>query len=182
MNIRYELNLDDVLAYHSYLWDHNTRIKHTYTLMTRISVVFGILMLILAVIDVRVFNLGAVFATVIVILGTASLLFAVFWPKIWRGMTLRSAKKRYSRKSSRIIGKHELSITPEGVTDVDEIEPSLTRWDEIISLESDDKYLFLVALVTRFHIVPKRAFPDESSFKQFAETANGYHQSTMSKR
>jgi hypothetical protein len=175
MNIQYVLNLDDVIAYHSYLWEHNTKIKQTYTVMTRILIAFGIVLLVLTVIDVRVLNADIWVAVVNGVLGVCAILFAAFWPKLWRRITMRSIMKRYSRKPPRVIGKHELSITSEGVTDIDEIEPSFARWDEIVLLASNGKYLFLLTSGPNFHIVPQRAFSDQASFGQFVETAKRYY-------
>ena len=80
-------------------------------------------------------------------------------------------------KPNRITGTHHLSISADGITDINEIGQNRTHWNGISWFADTNKYLFLASSDnTIIDIVPKRAFANETSFNQFIETAKSYYQ------
>ncbi len=90
----------------------------------------------------------------------------------------RTVARNYSQGSNKLTGKHKISITPDALTDITDIEESTTRWNAIEWIASTDQYLFMTVRGSGPHIVPRRAFTNEEAFKQFVDTVNTYYQVT----
>lgn len=110
-------------------------------------------------------------------MGIFFILMGFFYYKLFATLTSRLSAKMYKRDLNSIVGKHSLSISPDGITDNNEIGQNTIKWKGVVLLESNERYLFVLNYGSNGIIVPKRAFPDESSFNQFVETAKSYYQS-----
>jgi hypothetical protein len=177
MNVEYELNLDDVKAHLLYSFNHNPKMKRTRNLMSRITIPLAIVVIILALIIVLTGGKRDISAAVIVgACGVYLLLFSIFYRKFTLWIISRSLMKVYGQRPNRIAGKHQLSVTPDAVIDINEIGQSTTHWNGIEWFASNDQYLFLSFRYSIFYIVPRRAFPSEGAFNQFVEAAKSYYQ------
>jgi hypothetical protein len=177
MNVEYELNIDDVLAFHLYHRWHSPQLGWFWKL-TRYSLLFvAAIEIIFAIVLIIAFGEDMLpFSVALGILAILTFLYSILSPFMSR-KTLRWALTRdYSQGRNKLIGKHKLSITPDAVTDITDMGESMTRWNARGYVKSTDRYLFMLDRASSPYIVPKRTFLDEAAFKQFVEVAKSYHQ------
>jgi YcxB-like protein len=172
--IYYELGPNDVKSYLDYTWNNSKKSRSARKLIRILGVTIGLLAVISAIILPLSGQLDIFTSVVLGIVGLYVILFAIFWVETWKRIIYRPVMRGYSRKPNTVIGKHRLSITPDGINDVNEIGQMSTHWNGIHRYASNDQFLFLYGYVNTFYIVPRRAFPDERSFNQFIETVKFY--------
>lgn len=178
-NIQYELNLDDLKAYLAYQYVKNPKVIRSQKLMLRICLPLSIFCLIMAIL--LAFSAKDIFLSIIVgIIAISGIFYSIYFVKFMLRIINQAANRTYGQKPSRVIGKHWLLISSDGMTDVTDIGQSTTRWNGIDWFASNEKYLFLVVRGSNFYIIPKNAFSNESSFNQFVETAKSYYQKDKS--
>jgi hypothetical protein len=179
--ISYEIDLDDVKAYLVHNFDNNPKVIRSNKQMHRFVLPLGILILVLAVINYILDKQNLSFPIILVAVGITSILISLFFSRFIRSTLLTSTLKTLNQKPNKLVGKHQMSITADAITDISEIGESTTNWKGISNFVSNDKYLFLLVRGADVYIVPKRAFPDVASFTQLVDTAKGYYQAAAAK-
>jgi uncharacterized membrane protein len=180
MYIEYELNTDDALAFHLYNYEHSPQLGHARKLVRR-GLLFAVAVELLAaaVIAVALGKGYLLFVLVLCAFALLTFLYYVVSPSLMRKGLRGTVARAYSQGKNKLTGKHKLSITPDGVTDIADIGETTTRWDAIEWLASTDQYLFMMVRGSGPHIVPKRSFADEAEFRQFVEASKVHHQAAM---
>ncbi len=94
--------------------------------------------------------------------------------------------RRYIRKSVKAacarpenaskLGRCRISLSPEGVVDANDFGEMRVSWKGINAVVERDEHLFLYDSAEGAIIVPRRAFPNEKSWRLFVETAHDYHE------
>jgi len=180
LNVEYELNIDDVLAFYSYNFQRPP-LGRSRILLRYSNLAFAILLAccaaILWVIDRQ--SIWPIFIIIIAVM----MLFFFFFSLFLTGKALKSAVlKNYGQGKNRLVGKHEFSITPTELTDKTDMGETITLWEAIEYVATTNQYLFLVVRASGPFIVPKKAFANDITFKQFAETATVYQQASMAQQ
>jgi hypothetical protein len=69
-----------------------------------------------------------------------------------------------------------LAVRPEGLTVTTETTASLTAWEGVDRIVVTDTHAFFYLNKVAAHILPRRAFADESGFEKFVETVRTYRE------
>ena len=180
IELEYELNLGDVMAFYLHHYEQSPRLGRTRKLLRRM------LLFSLAMEFVTVIILVAAFAmryvSVILILGVlaaATFLYYLFSPSLMRMAINKAVTKRYDEGENTLIGRHRISITSDAVADVTDSGELTAHWSAAEYVASTDQYLFMVVREARPYIIPRRAFGDEASFRRVVEAATAYHRAAM---
>lgn len=173
--IQYELDLNDVKSYLDYSWN-KTGYRRALKILRILGIIFGLIMVVIAIIFLISGQVDTSTSIVVGIVGIFVSLFNFFGIEFWRRIIYQPIIRGYSRKPNTIIGKHHLSITSDGISDVNEIGQTSTPWKGIHRYANNDQYLFLYGYFKTFFIVPRRAFPNEASFNQFVEVVKSYYE------
>ena len=177
MGIEYELKADDVLAFHLYLYERSPQARRRRKLVRRMLLLaFALdipaIIIVLAVVGTE--SLPSLAA--LGMLALLTLLLYLFSPLLLQKDIRAAVARQYGQGSDKLTGKHKLSITQDGVTDITGMGESKTRWKAVEWVTSTDQYLFMTVRGSAPYIVPRGAFSDETTFSQFADTAKSYHQ------
>ena len=102
------------------------------------------------------------------------------------GRAERGAKALVSRSYSEgrnlgVLGPHRLVMTPEWIVDVNDFIERRIRWEAIERVDASDDHAFLYVGSNSALVVPRRAFPDDATFRHFVETART-HQKAIEAR
>ena len=171
--IQYELDLNDVRSYLDYSLNKK-KYRRALKILRILGIIFGPLLVISAVIFLISRQVDIPTSIGLGIVGLIVTLFNFFGIEFWTRIIYQPVIKGYTRKPNTVIGKHHLSITSEGINDVNEIGQTRTRWNGISRSANNDQYLFLYGYYKTFYIIPRSAFPNETSFNQFIEVVKSY--------
>ena len=179
MNIEYELNIDDLVAYNIYYFTNSPRIKRRMMVSKAIYLGGVLIIIILAITFLFIGRLSWLFigfaaGYVIFVLLAANYHFkkSNIEKRIRKELT-----RRYGQGRNDIIGKHGLSITKEALKDSTEMDEHMIRWDVMEDVAETDQHLFIILHgLAEACIIPKRVFADEVGFQQFKKEAIEYHQ------
>ena len=177
MNIEYNVEIDDLVAFNLYYLNHST---HAQKQISN-SIVFY------ADISFFLFAMGLVFvknnlalSIILFALSSSFLLFAISVKPTSKKNIQKHVREINSNVKHNYAGKHVFSITPEYIKDIHESGEVIRHWDIIDNIDTTDQYLFIILKPgSSAFIVPKKAFNDDASFNQFVETAKEYHQSSI---
>lgn len=168
MQVQYQLDLDDVVAFSSY---HSRSSKGTRRRLRLIQVCGIIFALIAALMWTRWgIGLRTLFCT-----GYA--LFLLFgYPAYYRLSVKRNTRKIYSEGQNKgALGKHIISIDADGVAEISQVGESRTAWGGIEKVEENEDYVFLYTGSLQAHVIPKLAFLSEGEAAEFLQLARVYH-------
>ncbi|HJX36740.1 MAG TPA: YcxB family protein [Dehalococcoidales bacterium] len=174
-DIQYELDFNDVVQYQSYFLTNDPAFKRL-RLLLRIIIPIGIVALIATILSALLGGINIGTTLFIGLLELFVVIYSIFFPKIIQMILRKSNNRVFSQKPNAVIGKHQVSINPEGFTDINETGQSTIRWNGISWLGRNDKYLFLKLADSSFGILPKRAFHGEANFNNFVETVKSYYE------
>jgi heme/copper-type cytochrome/quinol oxidase subunit 4 len=179
MNIKYDLNIDDLLAFYLFYYAHTPRIKRRIKVRKILHLSLACLLLILAAfmfMESLAWAIGSLFMAFF-------LLFYFYFYLTWTMIGKRTRKellRRYGQAKNGVIGEHEIFITKECIKDVTEVGEETIRWDVIDNVLATDQYLFIAFHASsQAHIIPRRAFENDADFIKFTETVRTYHQTAM---
>lgn len=184
--IQYEIDADDLIAFYAYNQEYNPKVKHLRRRLFIISIVCALSLIIVAIVTIIFTNVGVIFGIILGFLGVYCLVIAIFVGttlgyKIFKRSLIKQYQKKYSMPN-RITGKHKLSISSDGIVDVNDVGQNTTNWNGIGWVASNGKYLVLTGADNSIvNIVPSRAFSNEISFNQFVETAKSYYEKNSKK-
>jgi len=176
--IIYELSPADIMAYQMSSGINSRQFIRNRNVLRRLILFTSTFLIFVAVFIILYFQSDQFLFSVsicIIVLSVFTLLWMIISPPLLRRFAWQVIRKTYSEGKNKLIGKHRLLINKEGVKDTTDMGDSMTRWDAITNISSDDKYLFIAARASDTYIIPRNAFTDDSSFQNFIETANAYH-------
>jgi hypothetical protein len=159
--IEYELSVDDVVAFFNQIG----RVLKSISVMA-IGLLIVVVIVALTIVD------EPVLATVAGVIAIVNLLYLILRRNIIRMIT----RMDYSQGQNRLTGRHKLSIAPDEVTDITDAGESKAHWSAVKNVVSTKQHLFILVRGSGPYIVPRRAFNDESEYRQFGDEAKAYHQ------
>ncbi|MBN1191830.1 MAG: YcxB family protein [Dehalococcoidales bacterium] len=167
MKVEFNLNLDDLETYNLYYLKHvpryidRDRNRLIAYLLAGIFIVVGIFSLVFSDIPTGI----------IVIVGGILLLFYYvyrFSTARLRRIVRQELNRAYGKGPNDVIGKHILTISPDGITDITDMGESITHWRMIEKVIDQEQFIFLTMIGgMKAHIIPKKAFMDDASLNQF---------------
>jgi hypothetical protein len=181
IQVDFELNIKDILAYKIFSYDHYIPIIKSRRIMRRVTLLAFLVEILIAVILYLVYNPTQLLLVIIIILiAIFTFLWGLFSPWIIKRATIRAILGGYDKSLNGLIGKHTLAITYEAITDRSDFGELTIRWQAIDQLESAEQYVFIYPQTAIPLIIPKKAFADDASFRNFFETAKAFQQKTLS--
>jgi hypothetical protein len=187
MEIEYNVDLDDFVAYYSYQFDRLPNIQRQIKTYQIICIILGNLCLLMGIGCWIVFSLldwsddfTSILFILLVIIGIFSLINSYFFKAILKKRFLKNVRKQYSEGKGVITGNVKMSISENGIHIIHKIEDAKTSWAAVKEIDYNAQYLFFIFLGSLSAlVVPKRAFPYEAAFNQFYETAKSYHKAAL---
>jgi hypothetical protein len=180
VEIEFDLNLEDVKAFNLFYMNYNPDIKRQWKRgrINNLALMSGSFLFAIAfwmigggrLIPVSIF-LG--------LLGVYSLVWHFIAPSYRRKRIDKLVEKSYGSGANSEVGRHKFSVTKEKVMDTTDMGQSSKRWDVIEKIIANDQYLFFLIRGAKAYVIPRRAFADESTFKQFAKQAEFYLQEAV---
>ena len=174
MVIDYENLMEDILALNLYHHQQSTEGRRTRQILQ-----YGppAILVLIALGQVSVFGTAI----------TSSLpwlFFAGIWAFFVPYSLRRNMKKKVARMvlgsdSSRITGQHKLSLSSDAVTDKGNSGKTKTKWAEVHKVVATSRHVFIYISDTAAHIVPRRAFEDESKYREFVDMAMRYYKAAI---
>lgn len=73
-----------------------------------------------------------------------------------------------------ILGKHEYTLSPEGLHEKTSANEGISKWEGVTMVETAGPYLLIQVSGYLFHIVPKRSFESRSDFDRFVSASMEY--------
>jgi len=105
----------------------------------------------------------------LIILGSIGSLYYLCYPAIQRWNMRRNVRNMFNQGHIECMGRHEYSITGEGVHDITEFGDSFVNWKAIENVVWTNNHLFILIRPLSANVIPQRAFPDDATYNQFAE-------------
>lgn len=165
MNFTYHLSEE------SYVQFNMHHIENSKTVQTSLNLQrFGIpfLYMIVAFILSYVSELSlAYLLTVFSILGV---IWIIFYPRyFYRSVKKRTVKFIREGNNEGILGKHEMTLTEEGILDVAENRQTSCSWEGIQRVTEDDYNLYIYNTSMSAYILPKRELSQWNEIKGFVQ-------------
>ncbi len=178
MVIEYELTKEDVLALSIYHSEHQPHAQRT-RLIRRIAGSLFIVGIILTTMTIA--RKSATEWTPMSLLSFLIVCIAftliIFQPAIIKRWLIRIAVAKADREGrfKLSLGKQELTLTPEALIWKTPISESKTSWSAVEKIVETEQHVFIYTSAVAALVVPQRAFPDESAYREFVETARRFH-------
>jgi hypothetical protein len=178
MQIEYENTMEDVVAFNMFHYDHSP-------VHRRNRLIQQFLFPLLTSSPVAILSLfsGENWAYVLpmwILWAVVSLGWVLLYPPYLRWIVKRRIPAAYREGSNRnTIGKHVMVLTPEELIDSTDVNRTAYKWIGVNKIVTDDRYIYLYVASLSAFIVPKRAFPDETSVRDFMETAERFRSAAV---
>ncbi|MBW4695025.1 MAG: YcxB family protein [Lyngbya sp. HA4199-MV5] len=78
-----------------------------------------------------------------------------------------------------VLGEHKIVITDEALTETTSVNESCQRWTGIEGIYENEEYILVMLGSQHGHIIPKRAFINSDSAKQFYCQAQSYYKKSQ---
>ncbi|MBN1643578.1 MAG: YcxB family protein [Dehalococcoidales bacterium] len=173
LNIECELNTDDLTALSCYYIQNSLKLKRVigskqsrYTVAIMCLIIGAISLIKGITSDLSVWLWVGVG---VIIFGVISLLGYLYITKYWRNNIRKNVDKMYVQGKSDDIGAHKYSISSDGIHETARFSSSKTKWDVVEDIVQTDKHAFILIYPRKAYIIPKRAFPDGSTFDKFVQ-------------
>lgn len=149
MSVRFELLLDDLLAFYRYYYANSTTVRNQKCFVIAIATVtaFGLSL---------VFELGLGLATRLALATVFSVAFGLFF-HLQHGSALESqAKKMIAEGSvSGMLCAHEMTIEENGLFEKTDVNESRHTWSAIDRVVETPDHAFIFISSIQAHIIPK---------------------------
>jgi hypothetical protein len=167
MQVQYQLNLDDVVAFNLY---HFSRSKEAQRRI-RLNQLLGIIFVLFIALMWPRWGLGL---RTFFFIGY-SLFLLLGYPAYYRWFVKRNAQKTYSEGQNKgVLGNHIIALDSDGVIEISDVGETRTTWSGVEKIEANDKYIFLYTGSLMAHIIPRRAFLNEVEAYEFIQMAQQY--------
>jgi hypothetical protein len=163
--VTYDLTAEDILAYWKYLYRHSPPFRAQYWLGYVLAPMGGAW---LATDYGR--NLPQQVAIFVAAAGAIALLYAFLFGLFLRAVVGSLAKKAGGRG----VGRHTLTVDPDGVRELGPAAEHAHRWSAVQSLQEGPDHFFLLVGFGTAYVVPKRSFQAPEDLQEFRETIGGY--------
>jgi hypothetical protein len=172
MEVEFVVRADDVLAAHEYVWDQPTNQVGVAGSTWAVLVFVGALLPCAGFLYVQGQLPLAALLIPILFVGVVSLKL-IFWRPVLRRQLRRDLDQRADIKS-KFLGWRRFKLTPEALVTATEHSSTTHAWAGVEKIAIASERAFFFYAPTLADVVPRRAFPDEESFKQFMEAAQRY--------
>ena len=178
LSVEYHLTEADILAYYLYYTRSSPMIRRERLLaLVGLPAIACALLLLLCL--TRSFTAPESFWKVV-------LYYWYFWASIPIWVCLRLFFASESRRRRRflklinegdrhLIGPRKVCISPEELHESSMFVEATTRWAAFEQVATTADYIYLSSGPTLMVAIPRRAFPDEETFRDFARTIQRYH-------
>jgi hypothetical protein len=173
----YKLTGEDIVASQPYISGESSITGHQRKLARLSLIVASLIGLAVASLILVFFPEYNLLAIALFVISALLFLWAIFYYMIVRKVFRNSVVRNNAWGMNKLTGKHNLSITPDNVTCINNLIESTNPWSDVEWIKSTDKYLFIKVHGLGPYIVPKRAFTNEEEFKLFIDTARTYYES-----
>jgi hypothetical protein len=103
-------------------------------------------------------------------------IFLVFFPWWYRRKVSQIIAGMIGEGKNRgLLGRHQVSISPDGINESGEYGQTLTVWRAVERVVRDKEYAFVYLNALAAIIIPLRAFDDSAGFEGFVGAAANYH-------
>lgn len=183
MKAEYELNTDDVLAYVM----HRRRRAPLGRGTKLIKIVLFLDIVVVAIVMALVTAFGDFDKDISLLLSFAgawlllTTLWFFLWPTISRPLVRKAIHREYGQKRNQIVGRHIISISPDGGVDKTEMGESSVRWSAVDGVQANDQHLFIEVRASYPYIVPRRAIVEDGIFDRLVEEARRYFELSSQK-
>jgi hypothetical protein len=170
--IEYALDMDDVIAFQNQF--HSSRFGRIAKFARYLAIATATVEFVIAVVLLTAFNDLRPFAISLIVLAVLTIFWLSLFPLLLRYLRKDITSRVYGQGKNRILGKHKVTITCEGILDTTEVGQSSINWKAVDDVVSNEQHLFILVKTADPYIVPRRAFADEATFKQFGDEAKAY--------
>jgi YcxB-like protein len=176
MILRYNVSIDDIVAFNTYHCDHSPTIRRQKIFVA-------------GTIDALVILAGAFYAksndepAILAFAGLFAVIFTVLYWVLFRRCLARSANRLISEGSTKgVVGPHELEITDSDLIERTEVNESKHSWRGLHRVVDTPEYLFIYVTALMAHVVPKQSVTagDIDAFLQKANTQWEAHRDSSS--
>lgn len=97
-----------------------------------------------------------------------SIVWLVFYPKYANWEMKRRLKKMLKEGSNKnLFNRRLLTITDKGIRQISSSDESFISWENIVSIDESNNYIYIYHSSVSANIIPKRVFEDEEEEKLF---------------
>jgi hypothetical protein len=173
MDVEYSIIISDLEALQKYILEYVPYGKKQISNSIRNTACSAAILLIVGFL---LWEPNRLFAIYFFVLSAVLVFFTITGKAQVKGRVAKFIREQYKLSTENTyVGKHDFSITPEFVIDIDDTGEEKRTWNSVYGLGVTDQHIFIVLKPgLNAFIVPKRAFPDDASFNQFFETARKY--------
>jgi hypothetical protein len=82
-------------------------------------------------------------------------------------------------KNQGLFGRHRVTISTEGVSEVSEDRQTSTTWRTVEKVAATGEHAYIYINAIAAIILPRRGFASTSDFEEFVRTARSYHDKAM---
>jgi len=162
MEIEYMLNEADVIAYWEYHADHSPSTQR-FRQRERFGTALALLL------TGSVITITQQGPLAILVFAVAAMIWILVTPTYLRWHHRRRAKELIREGSDRLIlGKHRLSIEPDGLRETSNYNETKTRWFAIERIESSSEATFIYITATSAIVIPKQSISD-GNYEEFVQ-------------
>jgi hypothetical protein len=170
MNIEFQNTLDDILALNWYHHRTSPAARRTLLLFQ-----YGLPVAIVLVVVIITFAAGWSLFTIVPAVVLALAWFA-FVPQMQKRNLQKQIVKLYAEGRDRgIVTGHKVSINSSSIADRTDRGETKTAWKDVDKVVATEKHVFIYIGPESALIVPRGAFPGESEYSAFVDTAMRYH-------
>ena len=171
LNIQYELNIDDVIAWNYYYLEYSAQWKKNWKLIRFVFMPVMVVCFIISIFYLRIGINKGIISTIVaagigIIIGGGGFVYYLFYPNMLRRKIRKTAKIAYGRGQNSLIGKHNLIISTAGITDNDN---AIVKWTAVEDIVQTDAHVFILVHSNKAIIIPERAFPDVFALDRFVQ-------------
>ncbi len=158
-SLRFVVDVDDVIALHSFFLSRSKRYKRTKLVLRIILVACGVALFAIAMTPPIVND--PVFSTLLWIVGSFAVLFGLFFYDRYYDYRIRRVAKKYLLEQGDVggVGEHKLWVDEEGLEDVSPSGRGVVPWDRVseIATSGQTSYVFFAAnsavTINRRHVL-----------------------------
>lgn len=77
-------------------------------------------------------------------------------------------------KKAGVLGEHIITINSEGISDSTKVKRSTTKWDGVLRIVSNKKYIYIFIDNIAAHLIPRRAFYSNEDANRFFSSAKEF--------
>jgi|Deesub1362A_J573_1020465.scaffolds.fasta_scaffold31039_1 hypothetical protein len=172
MEVEYSISLKDWEDFNLYHFHHSPSLRRLYYVtLTLGGFIGGALLFFL------IFYFSKNLVESLIFTGIYALAFIFLVPQLYLRNLRKSIRKMLQEGENKgAIGRHRLTITPEGVIEKTDFNETKTAWSSVekIAVTENGIYIYMSSIAA--YIVPKRAFSSKEAFNEFVQTLKQYYE------